>query len=201
MSFGLAGSHRSGKTTLAKELSEKFKFHYYDASVSKLMAEAGINAVGLVSLEDRMGAQEYLLEKHYEITQKLPRPFISDRTPLDMIAYTLGEVTMHNVNPQLSERIERYVNRCLTVTANTYDSFIIVRPLEGYEVDPTKPPPIRAYQWQVQMLIEGAAAQLDLIAGCTITTSEHATRIGLISEYIDQRMITMRKERGSRLIH
>jgi hypothetical protein len=161
MSFGFAGCHRSGKTTLAKLVAEDLKMNYFDASTTRVMREAGINAVGDVPIEQRMDAQEFLLKRFLQNLTLAPRPIITDRTPLDMIGYMLSEVTMHNTSPELGKRINNYVNTCLTATLNYFDTIIVIGPLAHYAADPTKPPPNLAYQRNVQFLIEGAAAQVE----------------------------------------
>jgi hypothetical protein len=121
---------------------------------------AGINAVGEVPTEQRIEAQEFLLRRFINDLAKAPRPLICYRTPLDMIGYCLGEVTMHNT-PELGERIHAYVAGCLNATLVHFDIIIVIRPLPVYTADATKPPPSPAYQNLVQLLIERAANQVN----------------------------------------
>ncbi len=162
MSFGLAGSAGSGKTTLAKEIAEAMHIHYHDASVTRIMKAAGINPVAPgVDLDTRIEAQEFLL-RHYEAElRQLPSPFITDRTPLDMAAYMLGELTMTNATPAQGQRAAHYVEDCLNVTREFFDAILAVRPLPFYEIKGTRPPLSRGYQWQTQLLVEGAMQRLN----------------------------------------
>jgi len=201
MSFACVGSHRSGKSTLAKALAERLDIPYFDASVSKIMSEGGFNGVADLPMIKRIEAQEYLIEKHWELTQKLPRPFITDRSPLDMIGYMLGEVTMHNTGPQLAERIQRYVKRCLWVTDNTYAGVIILRPLPVYEVDPTKPPENRAYQSLIQTIVEGSARQCSWISTATLSTDIHEIRMEASVKYMTNIMCELEKEKAKNTLH
>jgi predicted ATPase len=161
MAFGFAGAHRTGKTTLAKAVAEDLKMAYHDASVSKIMREAGINAVGDVPLAQRVEAQEFLLKRYLKDLQWAPRPLVTDRTPLDMIGYMLGEVTMHNTDAALGARIQDYVDACIQATIRHFDTIIVVQPLEVYVEDPDKPPLNRGYQSLVQLLIQGAAIDVE----------------------------------------
>jgi predicted ATPase len=161
MAFAISGCHRSGKTTLAKQVSEALGMHYFDASTTKLMAEFGINAVGDIPLEQRVEAQEFLLKRYLQNLQKAPRPLITDRTPLDMIGYMLGEITMHNSSVELGERVNKYVDQCLDEAIRHFDTVIIVGPLASYTADPKSPPPNLGYQRCVQLLIEGAASLVE----------------------------------------
>jgi len=158
--FGISGAQRTGKTTLAKAVAEKLKFHYHDSSVTKIMREFGINPVGDVPLGERIKAQEFLLEKSCDALRQAPRPAITDRTPLDFIAYMLGEVTMHNTAEEFHEPIQTYVKNCLAAAEKYFDMILIVRPLLTYKAADDKPPPNRAYQSAIQYLIEGAAQNI-----------------------------------------
>src|SRR3954465_9433351 len=97
MTFGISGAHRAGKSTLARETAKSLGIHYLDASTTEIMKGTGFYPVGPgSSFEKRLIAQEFLLKEFAKMAMKAPYPFISDRTPLDYIAYTLGELTMHN---------------------------------------------------------------------------------------------------------
>jgi hypothetical protein len=160
MAFGFAGAHRTGKTTLAKKVAEDLGWFYHDASVSKIMREAGINAVGDVPIMQRIEAQEFLLKRYLKELQWASRPMVTDRTPLDMIGYMLGEITMHNNTPEVGERVYDYMMECLSATITQFDTIILVRPLATYTVDPKSPPLNRGYQAMVQLLVEGAASMV-----------------------------------------
>jgi hypothetical protein len=177
MSFGFAGAHRTGKTTLAKQVAEDMGFHFHDASVSKIMRAHGIDVVGDIPLHQRIGAQEFLLDKFIENIAWAKRPMITDRTPLDMIGYMLGEVTMHNTDRELAERIDAYVVKCLQATLKHFDTIILVRPLTLYTVDPKSPLPNLAFQSLIQFIIEGAARQVDhIVYAHTLVTSDFQRR-------------------------
>lgn len=161
MAFGFAGAHRTGKTTLAKRVAEELGWYYHDASVSKVMREAGINAVGDVPIAQRIEAQEFLLKRYLADLQFAPRPMVTDRTPLDMISYMLGEITMHNTDAATGDRVHKYTTDCITATLTHFDTIIMVRPLNVYKVEEGKPPLNRGYQDVVQLLAEGAAALVE----------------------------------------
>jgi hypothetical protein len=185
MTYGLAGAHRTGKTTLAKLVAEDLKMTFHDASVSKIMREAGINAVGDVPLEARVEAQEFLLKRYLKDLQWAPRPMITDRTPLDMIGYMLGEITMHNTDVKLGARVQEYVDACLSAAVSHFDTIILLRPLPVYIQDPDKPPLNQAYQSLVQYIIEGAA-----------TVCEEA----LYVHRIDERNLGKRRELANNIL-
>ena len=181
--FGLAGAHRSGKSTLAKDISKQTGIPYVNSSVTEQMKIAGYSGVQNLSLEERIEAQELLLEFYLEKLDAAPKPYITDRTPLDMVAYTLGELTMHNSSAELGKRYDQYCVSCIQATKSYFSHIFITRPLETYEVDPTKPPQNLGYQWMIQIMIEGSAAMLN--AGTrvsTLLTSDHEVRVKSILE-------------------
>ncbi|CAN0470801.1 unnamed protein product, partial [Phaeothamnion confervicola] len=155
--IGFAGAHRSGKTTLARAAAQRLGRHFHDASVTRIMKEAGVDGVADLPIPQRIAAQEFLLKRFVAELAKAPRPAITDRTPLDMIAYTLGEVTMHNTDAATGRRIYAHVQHCLDETARHFETIFVVRPLPQFDADPSKPPDNQAYQWETQFLIEGAA--------------------------------------------
>lgn len=185
MAFGITGSHRSGKSTLAKDIAASLHIPYHDASVTKVMQEAGVNAVGNLSLEERMNAQEFMLDKTIEILAKVPRPFITDRTPIDMIGYTMGELTMHNSSIEMGNRIADYAKRCIKATEDNFAMVFVLEPLPVFAVDPNKPPPNLGYQQMVQYIMEGAA--LNVRASTKIrfvSTADHAERMAIVEHNI-----------------
>lgn len=189
MSFAIVGAQRSGKSTLAKKIAELRNWHYHDASVTEIMKEYGVNGVGNLSIEDRIGAQEFLLTRFIEKLRAAPRPLITDRTPIDMIGYALGEVTMHNTDEATGLRIHNYVERCLEETRKNFDTIVLVRPLPTYTPDPKSPPPNRGYQTQIQMIIEGALMHVsdDLIV-VPVFSTDFQERVDDALYELDRRM-------------
>ncbi|MCK1543342.1 hypothetical protein IVB12_15610 [Bradyrhizobium sp. 179] len=175
---------------------------FHDASVSKIMREAGINAVGDVPLEARVEAQEFLLKRYLKDLQWAPRPLITDRTPLDMIGYMLGEITMHNTDAVLGRRIQNYVEECLGATMIHFDTIIVVRPLTTYVEDPDKPPMNRAYQSLVQFIIEGSANLCEeAIFVNHIDIQELAERRRISNEILTERMSELAQASQAALRH
>jgi hypothetical protein len=202
MAFGLTGAHRTGKTTLAKLVAEDLKMTFHDASVSKIMREAGINAVGDVPLEARVEAQEFLLRRYLKDLQWAPRPLVTDRTPLDMVGYMLGEITMHNTDAKLGARIQNYVEECLGATLVHFDTIIVVRPLTAYVEHPDKPPLNRAYQSLVQFIIEGAATTCeDAIYVNHIDVEDLGRRRTLANDILSERMRELAQASQAALRH
>lgn len=194
--FGFAGAARSGKTTLAKRVAETMGIHYHDASISAIARELGVNAVDDLWLSDRIALQKYILKRYVENLARAPRPAVTDRTPLDMICYMLGEVTMHNTSAEDGAVIYDYVQDCLNETARHFDTVFICRPLPVYVVDPKSPPPNPAYQWQTQFAIEGSLRMVeDRVNICTMLTSDADARAKCAVDEINERLEALSEEK------
>jgi hypothetical protein len=185
-------------------MANQFGWHYHDASVTKIMQAAGVDPVGDLTLEERLPAQWKLLTQYLHDISILPRPFITDRSPLDMIAYMLGEVTMHNTSAEFGQEIDEYVNACVVATRNNFDSIIILRPLPTYAAADGKPPPNPAYQWQSQMIMEGAynlirASVNGLIVPVDAYDFEY--RCGIISKFLLDRVDRINDARQKSILH
>ena len=169
---------------------------------SETPVEIGVSGVADLPILQRIEAQEYLLEKHFELTQAVKsRPFISDRTPLDMIGYMLGEVTMHNTDPQIAHRIDRYVQRCIDVADKTYAGIIILRPLPHYEGLAKRPPENVAYQRLFQMIVEGARCYTEYSNGMMLDMPSHEDRLREAIEFIQNTMKTIADEKALETLH
>jgi len=126
-----------------------------------------------------------------------------DRSPLDMIGYMMAEVTMHNIkDPEMSARIKRYMDVCLWATRRSYQTIIACRPLPVYVVEDGKPPPCPAYQWQHQLIVEGAMAHVsDVCRIAYLSTTDHASRVKSSAEMLFHELDDMRKQRLAANIH
>lgn len=187
--FGLAGASRSGKSTLARAVSEATGIQYQTISTSKLAADLGYNLVAPMSVTERIEAQEKLLQSYLDVLDGLPGMFIVDRTPIDMIAYTICEVGMLNTDPELGRRIKSYVDHALSVTARRFATILVLRPLPFYESEPDKHPENVAYQWHTQFTIEGVIDNLiGSIESATLTQSDMEWRLRTAVSLITQRL-------------
>lgn len=90
--IGLCGAHRTGKSTLARELA-KYGFEYVDAGVSKVLSDNGFDPESIQELgyvEFYMAQKlvlEHIMEIAYECSRDLDNTYVMDRTPLDALAY------------------------------------------------------------------------------------------------------------------
>ncbi|EOW9031436.1 AAA family ATPase, partial [Cronobacter malonaticus] len=86
--IGITGAQGSGKTTLAKFIDRHYGIPYVDAGVGKLMSELGVKVGEQLPLYERLQVQMEIA-KHIELITRGMEGFVIDRTPLDVVAYTL----------------------------------------------------------------------------------------------------------------
>lgn len=192
MSYAFTGASGTGKTTLAQAVAEVLDMPYHNASVTRLMRSVGFEPVApCADLNARITAQEQLLDLFLAELRPLSRPFVTDRTPIDMAAYLLGEITMLNATPEQGARVCRYMAKCLKATRELFDAVLVLRPLPFYDATATRPPPNLAYQIQIQMLIEGALTQIaeqNSLAYAIVYTDDFERRLRSTCEFITLRI-------------
>lgn len=88
--LGLSGAQGSGKTTLAKAFSERTGIPYFDADVRGILKRNGFDCRADMSLPEYIDMQETVCR---ELFNSYPdHSFITDRTPVDVISYTLAYI-------------------------------------------------------------------------------------------------------------
>jgi hypothetical protein len=157
MILGLAGSHRSGKTTLARAVAAKGGIAFYDGSFGRLARTLGFESVARMSIFERLTMQNRVLDLYDREIRQDAAARITDRTPLDMLAYLVAEVGMHaGLGDAASREVVAYRDRCIGLTRDLFDDVFVLQALPVYVVADGKPSDDPAYQMHIQTLIEGA---------------------------------------------
>ncbi|HEY0098010.1 MAG TPA: AAA family ATPase [Pyrinomonadaceae bacterium] len=126
MSLGLCGPHRTGKTTLAQALASRTGRPFVPTNVSAVFAECGIDPAAPIDFQTRLRIQNQILDSCEKVWQTDRAPFITDRTPIDLMAYTLGDI-QGTTNVNFTE-LESYMHNCFEVTNKNFDALIILQP-------------------------------------------------------------------------
>lgn len=139
--IGLIGAHRVGKSTLAGYIAAKYRFKFIPVSISKMQHKHGFDSSNQsYDFQTRMEIQEYLLFEfrdllytHSTIPQTAnmtrdvkPEP-IFDRTPLDLIGYTLIHVTDQLTDEQSAWLLD-YIDQCIKLTNEYFTHIMLVQP-------------------------------------------------------------------------
>lgn len=127
--IGLSGSHGSGKSTLAKACHEAFGINFVQSNASQVIFGEGFNPAADYDFQTRLHLQELVLAsaiESYEANKK--SVFITDRTPLDFMAYLLSDVNRNNVSPELAERLANYQKLCFDAINKYFNVVVVVQP-------------------------------------------------------------------------
>lgn len=129
MAIALIGAHRTGKTSLARAYAEKRGVPFVETSVSAIWKELGLDPAVTYDFETRLMVQEKILERIDAIYGKWAGlDFITDRSPLDMAAYTLAEAIGDRVPQGCQEQLAKYVNACFEVTNRRFGMVFLIQP-------------------------------------------------------------------------
>jgi nicotinamide riboside kinase len=154
--IGLMGASSTGKTTLAKAFVKQVpEIKFITSPVSQAYADLGVDPREDVDFVTRLRVQEEILNRAENAYIETDGPFISDRTPLDFIAYTLADVRRDNLSLIEQDRFSRYFERCLEVTNRHFGSLCLLQPGIEYEDDGRRPKPNTVYQEHINLLLLG----------------------------------------------
>lgn len=198
MLYGLTGASGVGKTTLGGLLEDSLELTFVKTSVTECAKKHGYNAVGNLSMDDRIALQFHLLDDHVELINNAPRPIITDRTPIDMAAYMLAEIEMRSDLRMTTEQMEKcnqYVFNCQDVTSTYYDCLFHLDILPEYEVDDSRPPYNPAFQRHIDLLMRGLLLDTDGLTYAYVHSDDLAYRHEFVSDVITKRMDYFEKER------
>lgn len=154
--IGLCGAHRTGKTTLAKAYALKSGSTFLETSVSAINRELGFDLNKEHNFGERLAHQEVILERIDGIYAKhAGEDVITDRTPLDMIAYTMAEAINDRVAKEDQARFKRYVQKCIDVTNRRFGILMLVQPGIPVIAEEGKAAPNLAYIDHLNQIILG----------------------------------------------
>lgn len=126
MTIGLCGSHRTGKTTLAEEISKRTGISFVRTSTSGVFREHGLDPSRPMEFNKRLWIQHKILDAAEKAWDRGDGQFITDRTPLDMAAYTLADI-QGSTEVDFGE-LEGYLSRCIRVTNAFFKLLVLVQP-------------------------------------------------------------------------
>jgi hypothetical protein len=126
--IGLCGAHRTGKTTLALAYANKHNIPFVATGASRVYAELGLDPRIDYPLPMRFAIQEAILEAACKDYKRSGVKFITDRTPIDYMAYLIADVQRENVRGNMIDRLATYVNECFRATNEHFTNLIAVQP-------------------------------------------------------------------------
>ena len=201
--IGLSGSHRTGKSTMAKAWAEKHGFAFIPSQASKVLEEKGLSLSANLPFAVRLDAQRHILDAAKKQLESVTGPFISDRTPMDMAAYAMADV-MKGTAYGSEHLLEKYVQDCYDVTNLHYDRIVIVPPGIPYVEEPGKPPFDIGYQEHHHLLCIGLICDYR----CQVTSIQLdrntiglEDRIGILDEQWEEIVAGFKRFNKGHLLH
>lgn len=154
--LGLCGAQRTGKSTLAGAYSQETGMPALYTSGSGVFAEMGLDPKVDYPLALRLDIQRRILDRFEEQYRSMsPQPFIADRTPIDLMAYTLADVQRQNVPSDLEKVIEQYMKDCIDVCNRHFAVLMAIQPGIKIVEEPGKAPGSYAYTEHINSLVMG----------------------------------------------
>ncbi|ELS34776.1 MULTISPECIES: AAA family ATPase [Pseudanabaena] len=124
--LGLCGAHRTGKTTLAIALADRLHIPFVRTTTSQVFARLGLDPAEPMDFNTRLFVQNHVLDAAEQVWQDAATPFISDRTPIDMIAYTLGDI--QGKTEVDFDLLNQYIDCCFASTNQFFQNLAIIQP-------------------------------------------------------------------------
>lgn len=151
--IGICGSHRTGKTTLAQAISKQTGIPVVKTSTSAVFKLHGLNPAQPISFKTRLWIQHSIIDAAVEAWSSQKCAFITDRTPIDFMAYTLADI-QGATEVDFSE-LEIYVAQCFEVTNQFFTTLAVLQPAIPLVYEEGKAALNRAYMEHLNTIIQG----------------------------------------------
>jgi hypothetical protein len=151
--IGLCGSHRTGKTTLAKEVALTLELDFVQTSTSEVFAENGLNPSEPMDFNTRIWIQNKVVSAAEQVWKSTKGTFITDRTPIDMMAYTLADID--GASSVDFDALEKYLEHCFHVTDTIFNQLFVLQPAIPLVYEEGKAALNRAYMEHLNILMQG----------------------------------------------
>lgn len=158
--IGLAGAHRTGKTTLAKAWAKQEDIDFVTISTTRVFEELALTPQTTTTAAARLQVQRALVQRCDEVFIGRRTAFISDRTPLDVAAYTLADAVQGFYTPHQQQEVQKIITDCIDICNAAFKTVLLIKPdpAIGYRAEKGKPDADSAYQEHVDLLIHGMLA-------------------------------------------
>ncbi len=139
MGWGIAGAHRTGKSSLAEAVSQETDLPLVLTSVSNIYRELGLHPAKPMTFEERMRAQNAILDRLSRQWSEEIGGFVTDRTPIDLIAYTLSDFgPTADLSMAQWKEVESYIDQCYAVGNRLFEHYVLLQPGIPLVADPDK---------------------------------------------------------------
>jgi len=170
--IGLCGSHRTGKTTLAEAVSKDLAIPFFRTTTSEVFKAHGLNPADPMDFKTRLWIQDRVIDAAEQKWQKsdVSRGLITDRTPLDMLAYTLADI--QGETDVDYPTLQAYSERCFQLTNALFSQLVVVQPAIPLVYEEGKAALNQAYIAHLNSLIIGLCHDRQLTIPATLLPYE-----------------------------
>ena len=123
--MGLTGTHRTGKTTLAKHVAERLEIPFVATNASEVFKEFAVKPSEPITPLLRLEIQKEILAQSVYSWEN-HSAFVTDRTPIDFISYLLMDYDPSIMSDDLEEQYGEYIDRCFEYANQQFSSIVIV---------------------------------------------------------------------------
>lgn len=157
----LAGSHRTGKTTLAHAFAQAQGIPFLRTSAVEAFRAMGKDPKVQYPIEERFAIQKALLHvfvKQYVSAQQSAGTsglFITDRSPLDLAAYMLADMNRGTADSGMGQAVKDFVGECIDATNRFFSLVMVVQPGIPVTEEEGKAPTCPGYMEHLNTLMLG----------------------------------------------
>jgi uncharacterized protein (DUF1330 family) len=182
MIIGIAGCQRTGKTYAAKVIAEKLGLEYVATDVSSITSKYPTATKNFTA---RMKCQEEILSKLESLLTK--DNIVLDRTPIDLMVYTMDAYHWGNVNAKNEKKVQDYCKRVLTLVSK-FDIMILTEMLDTVVEDSTKAPTNKMYMQKIDHMMASFGNYHYILKGGSYETRNESIE-SIIERIRSQRMV------------
>lgn len=205
MTIGLTGSHRAGKSTLARAFVEKNKdFKLVETSASGVYSRLGLDPKVMYPFKKRLEIQRHILDELVKQYREGGLLFVADRTPIDFIAYTLADIVRDNYQGEQDGELGTYINDCYDVTNTYFSMILVVQPGIKAEESALKAPANLGYMEHINNLVLGLSTDRRLNSmhfALNRETVDLDTRVGAIENALKLSHARVRERECIKVLH
>jgi len=151
--YGFMGAHRTGKTTVARQLAADIGVPFCETNLSQALSTMSIDPQADIGFKRRLEIQNTLLDLllagYAKARAENPGydAIIVDRTPLDILAYTMSEVLRETLGtPEINDAYAAHEARCFQASNFNFAGICLVQPGIALVADASKAPANAHYQ-------------------------------------------------------
>lgn len=153
--IGLTGAHRTGKSTLARAYADYAGIKYVQTKASQTFNRLGFSPKEDYPFEIRLMIQHELLVDMDKLYSESGLSWITDRTPIDLLAYTMADIQRANLREIHVDAFIRYMAACISCVNAHFTNILVVQPGIPLFDESGKAPCNNAYMEHLNALVLG----------------------------------------------